>query len=174
MIKALAEQFIEYELGVKSISTIFSEHLYELDGFRDMFGAGRITQIISGETTDFHPPNIPDLTVRIDLHGTSAEPEFVALRPMMLEFPTKGVVTLICTSSDQRLRLTLVLDFGSERLPFDPERQIVVVDDGSVETIDHAIVRPKFIEALVLNGRLEVLNMRARMIASVERIRAFR
>lgn len=69
---------------------------------------------------------------------------------------------LTCTSSDKRLRLVLILDFGNERLPFDPERQIVVIDDGSVETIDYAMTRTKFVEALVSNGRLEVLNATTR------------
>ena len=127
-----------------------------------MFGTGRIASIHSGEIADFNPPDIPDLTVRIDMQGTSEEPEFVALRPTVLEFPTKGVAVLTCNSSDKRLRLVLILDFGNERLPFDPEQQIVVIDDGSVETIDYAITRTKFIEALVSNGRLEVLNATTR------------
>lgn len=45
VVKALAETLIEKKLGVRSYSTILEEHLYELEGFRDLFGE-RVVQLI--------------------------------------------------------------------------------------------------------------------------------
>jgi hypothetical protein len=63
---------------------------------------------------------------------------------------------LCCVSPDRRLELGLVLDFEHERLGFDPERDIRIEDDGSVEAVDHAIMRLRFLRGMVSNGRTEV------------------
>ena len=48
--------------------------------------------------------------------------------------------------------------FASERLAFQPDGGMRLVDDGSVACVDHAITRIKFIRGMVMNGRTEVLN----------------
>jgi hypothetical protein len=49
MVKALAEHFIEQEFGVKSDTTVYSEHLYELAGLAEFFGPILVGRIKAGE-----------------------------------------------------------------------------------------------------------------------------
>jgi len=50
VVKALAEYIIEQEFQVKSRSTIWREHLYELEGFRQLFASELIGRLKSGGT----------------------------------------------------------------------------------------------------------------------------
>src|SRR6185312_2074685 len=49
IISALAKGAIERELGVKSTHTIWEEHLYELDGFKKLFGDDLVRIIVNRE-----------------------------------------------------------------------------------------------------------------------------
>jgi hypothetical protein len=44
--------------------------------------------------------------------------------------------------------------FGS--LGFNPERDVRINDDGSVEATDHAMMRLRFLRGMISNGRTEV------------------
>jgi hypothetical protein len=60
-----------------------------------------------------------------------------------------ALAVLYCSSLDKRLNLGLGLDFENERLRFDPERDIRICDDGSVEALDHEMVRLRFLRGMV-------------------------
>lgn len=154
--KALAQHFIEGELGIKSRSTIYSEHLYELKGFHELLGRELITHIRNvGTAEGATPPEIPPISVRVDLHGSPIEAEFSNLQPLDLGVG-KGRAVLNCQSPDGRLRIGLLLDFEGERLGFDPECDVHISDDGSPEAVDHAIARLRFLRGMISNGRTEV------------------
>jgi hypothetical protein len=156
VVKALARRFVEVELGVKTRSTIYSEHLYELEGFHDLLGKDLVAHVRDvGSAEGVTAPKLPPISVRIDLRGSEAEVEFSNLQPVNLTIK-KGLAVLYCVSPDRRLQLGLILDFEHERLGFDPERDIRIEDDGSVEAIDHAIVRLRFLRGMISNGRTEV------------------
>jgi hypothetical protein len=77
VVKALAKHFLELELGVKSRSTIYSEHLYELEGFHELLGKDLVTHIRDvGSAEGVTAPKIPPISVRIDLGGSQDEAEF--------------------------------------------------------------------------------------------------
>lgn len=158
--RALAERFIETELRVKTLSTTYREHLYELAGFHPIIGKEIVSKLKSGELPEspLQALNMPDLTIRIDYAAREEhEIAFVKMRARKLAAGS-GVLVLYCESPDARSRLTLALDFANERLLFDPERQVEIVEDGSAETITHAITRLQFIRGMVFNGRTEVIN----------------
>lgn len=48
IIKALAELSIEQEFGIKSSTTVWREHLYELAGFKDVLGSSLVNHIVEG------------------------------------------------------------------------------------------------------------------------------
>ncbi len=52
LIRAMAADVIEKELNVKSQHTVWREHLYELAGFKQIFGAELIAQIAGGDKAD--------------------------------------------------------------------------------------------------------------------------
>jgi hypothetical protein len=84
-----------------------------------------------------------------------ANTEFSNLQPFNLTI-TKGLGVLYCVSLDRRLQLALTLDFAHERLGFDAEHGIRIKADDSVEAIDHAIMRLRFLRGMISNGRTEV------------------
>jgi hypothetical protein len=45
LVQALAELAIEHEFGIKSSDTVYREHLYELQGFREIFGNETVSAI---------------------------------------------------------------------------------------------------------------------------------
>lgn len=156
VVKALAEYFIEHELGVKSLSTIYSKHLYELEGFRDLLGEQlieHIRQVGTGEGVS--APKVAPISVRVDLRGAEDEAEFANLQPFNIVIKN-GLAVLYCVSPDRRLQVALTLDFEHERLGFDPERDTHIKDDDSVEAIDHAMMRMRFLRGMISNGRTEV------------------
>ena len=144
--RALAEYFIEHELGVKSRSTIYAEHLYELDGFRKLFGSEIVAKLKAGEAPAIDTlPVFPKLTIRLDPSAVVAERiAFENIRVVQSAI-TGGVAVLYCVSPDERLHLAVGLDFANERLVFQPTGGTHIVDDGSVSTIDHAIMRLRFL-----------------------------
>ena len=156
VVKALATHFLEAELRIKTPSTIYSEHLYELEGFHELLGTdlvGHIRNVGSGDGVT--APNIPPISVRIDLHGAEDEAEFANLQPVTLTI-MKGLAVLCCVSSDRRLEIALSLDFDHERLGFDPESDVRIKEDGSVEAVDHGMMRLRFFRGMISNGRTEV------------------
>ena len=141
VVKALATHFIESELGIKTRSTIYSEHLYELEGFQKLLGRELLTHIRDvGSGEGVTAPKVPPISIRVDLQGSQDEAEFANLQPFNPTV-TKGLAVLHCASLDGPVQLALVLDFDHERLGFDPERDVRISDDGSVEAVDHAMMR---------------------------------
>ena len=154
--QSLAELFIEAELGVKSYRTVLSEHLYELEGFHGIVGAELAARLKAGESPTIDaPPKFPTLTIRLDGRDQRATLDALSVQGFAV---TPGVLVLFCVSGDGRVRLGLGFDFANERLAFDPERGMLIADDRSVESVDHAIMRLRFFGGMVLNGRTEVFD----------------
>ncbi len=64
--KALAEYAVEHELGIKSMRTVWRQHLYELEGFRELLGDTVISALKSKEDLRLEMiPSMPHLSVRL-------------------------------------------------------------------------------------------------------------
>jgi len=59
VIAALAEYLIEHEFGILSQRTVWRQHLYELDGFREIIGARLVERIKKKERIP--PESLPKL-----------------------------------------------------------------------------------------------------------------
>lgn len=154
LIKALAEYLIEHEIGVKSRRTVWREHLYELDGFRNLLGQGLVAMLKSGNKPDIAEiPALPHLSVRLRDHAP-----FVSLEDLVPELvePHEGCLIVICCSKTTKLKVTITLNFSDERLIFDPTTDVAMQDDGSVAIVLAEIDRTKLIEGLIRNGQLEI------------------
>lgn len=154
MVKALAEHFIEKEFGVKSETTIWREHLYELQGFTDLFGVTLVARIKSNEMVplvDF--PAVPLLSIRI-----AHMPVFKSFEGMHGEFVDchTGKVNLLLTAPTGRASALLVLDFTAERLDFDIFEHLAIEDDGSVAGAQANLDRLRFVDRYLGNGKLEL------------------
>jgi hypothetical protein len=120
LMKSLAQIFIQDELGVPSLNKIFSEHFYELAGFKDILGESLTGRLQVGENvplTEF--PKIPPLTfgMRIRLQDGLRYPWLTAL-PFRVASCVGGRLVLETDDSLQPIRACLHLDFPKEELEF--------------------------------------------------------
>lgn len=154
MVKALAEHFIEKEFGVKSESTIWREHLYELQGFTDLFGSALVARVKVGEevpVADF--PAVPMLSISM-----AHMPRFMSFENMGAEIVDchAGKVNLLLTALGGQASALLVLDFTAERLDFEIFQHLAVEDDGSVAGAQANLDRLRFVDRYLGNGKLEL------------------
>lgn len=154
IIKALAEYFIEYELGLKSRKTIWKEHLYELNGFRDSLGISIVSDLKEKKKVDIRTiPKFPKLGIGLREHE-----KFQAFRYLNSEIieSIDGCLVVNCRSDNNLVDVVLILNLPDEHLVLDPLKNIGLKDDGSVEAIRNFIDRIQFVKGLFLNGKLEV------------------
>ena len=156
IMQALAEYFIEHELGIPSQKTIWREHLYELEGFRALLESEIINKLKEKENVEIASIKIfPKLSIRLRDHDRIDA--FEKMMPKIIG-ANDGRLLVRCVSSDQRVLMELFLNFAQERLEFDPFATVKVIDDGSVETINHMLDRISLCKGLLRNGQLEVWN----------------
>ena len=154
MVKVLAEHFIEKEFGVKSETTIWREHLYELQGFTDLFGAALVARIKAGEEVLLaNFPAVPMLSI-----GMAHMPRFKSFEGMRAEIVDchAGKVNLLLSEPAGRASALLVLDFAAERLDFEIFQHLAVDDDGSVAGAQADLDRLRFVDRYLGNGKLEL------------------
>jgi hypothetical protein len=155
LIQVLAEYLIEYELGVKSAQTIWREHLYELDGFRELIGHETVRALKEKRTLDFSLlPVSPSLSIRIRDHVSLGD--FEGMMPV-IDSAGGGSIVLECHSSDNLVHCFLELNFAEERLLFDAWEGVRVLDDRiSSVPFQYAADQGRLMKGLALNGQLEV------------------
>jgi len=110
LIKAIAACAIEKSFGIKSRHTVFREHLYELDGFREFFGPTLVSKIInSNSIDDVNEIEIPvsDFSIRYkDPYSALAN-----LRPLHARYEN-GVVQIVFESPGAYVRIEIRLYFS--------------------------------------------------------------
>ncbi len=154
LMKALAEYCVEHELGVASLRAIWHEHLYELDGFRRLFGDAVIKALKNREAVSIEIfPTLPRLSLRLRDRGNFDAFENLHARPIAC---SNGRVVLQCESKDGLFRAEVGLNFDAEHLEFDPTTAVIIRDDGSTLPLQKALDRLGFIKALYWNSELEV------------------
>ena len=66
LVQALAELAIESELGIKLQGTVWREHLYQIEGFRNILGEDITSRIIRKDATiDVSTIRFPSLSLRV-------------------------------------------------------------------------------------------------------------
>lgn len=154
LVRALAEIAIEEHFQVKSAMTVWREHLYELEGFREMFGEDSVRVIKdSGTLPETDWPSFPKLSVRLEGHDTYEPLE--GMTATMLGV-ADGVAVLECKSAACLTLLRLGLDFREERMRFDGEAGIASTDDKSALSARCFSRMQAFRLDYFLNGILEI------------------
>lgn len=159
-IKALAEFMVEEEFGIKSSQTIWREHLYELNGFKEAIGEELLGLFLEGYEFNKDCDNIfalienklPRISVRL---RNEEEQPFENLVPIVAGKKDKTII-LSCQSEKVPLEVLIGLDFGEERLVFYPLDGFNVNDNGTAESAKHAAESNRFIGRLFANGVFEV------------------
>jgi hypothetical protein len=154
IVKALAEHLIEVDLGIKSSDTVRREHLYELRGFRDLFGAETNRKLKAKENVDLEAlPMLPDLTFQVRHHAPYSAFQRMAGKVVGTK---DGIVGVLYTAPSGRVRAYVELDFPEERLRFDPKQSIETSDDGSADAMNDALDAHRLFRDVILNGVVEV------------------
>jgi hypothetical protein len=154
LVRALAEVAIEKEFGIQSASTVYREHLYELEGFREIFRALRVERIKTLAAigpSDW--PVLPRLSIRLVFHDPYEPLERMNTRIMKID---QGVALVECASEDSLTHLVLKLNFAEERLQADIMSNLDTVDDGSANSARAAAITGQFKLDYFKNGILEV------------------
>ena len=154
LIRDLTAYAIEFEFGVKSAATVYREHLYELEGFRNLVRKSICQRLKNRELVRLEElPAVPRLHV-----GLWDEEDYAPLSNLVAKAVAidGGVVYLECTSVDSRTRMLMGLDFPNERLLIDTTDHLISIDDGTEAAVHEAIAVMEFKKAYFGNGELVV------------------
>lgn len=158
LMQAFAELFIEDALGIKTEQTIWKEHLYELNGFKEILGQ-RLIDIFRERNFDIDVseiPQLPKLSIRL-----RDQSRFNALENMLVEslgWSDEKIIIVKCTKDNGLVVALIGLDFPEERLRIDISAGFAVYDDGTAVAAKFASDVMRFKEAYFSNGTLEVWN----------------
>jgi len=150
LIKTLAEYAVENELGVKSYRTILREHLYELEGFRALFGDATVGDLKARKSVAIERLSIPTrLSLRLQ-----DQPPFSSFERLCASVKAahQGIVQLHLQRDDGLFEANVLLSFPDERLVFDALRHAVVRDDGTATAARVMLDFVKFERAWIANG----------------------
>ena len=114
LMQSLAEVFIQEEMGVPSQRKIWQEHLYELEGFRRLFGDNLVARLKAKENVllaDF--PRIPPLTLNLK---EQTPYECLTALPFRAAACKEGTVFLVTDPNAQSMAVVLALNFPGESL----------------------------------------------------------
>jgi hypothetical protein len=117
LIKGLAERLIEHELGIPSLRTILSEHLYELAGFKLLLGAELSAKLTRAESVRIQElPSMFKLMIGLKERRFYECVKRLEYRPVSC---SGGVLVLETDPETQPMNVRLILDFPKETLEFD-------------------------------------------------------
>jgi len=154
VIKALAEFAIEHEFGVKSLRTFRSEHLYQLQGFRELFGSALVTELKEKRKIERnHFPSLPRLSFRT--RGSDSYPAFDNLIAEIVAIE-EGEVWVRCRTEPPILQIGIGLDVACECIDFDLKNGVRLDDDGSPKAVQYALDDNRFFHDMIRNGELEI------------------
>lgn len=157
LVEELAELAIEEFLGVQTASTVFEEHLYELAGFKRIFGQKLVDDIMAGKAIPVGL-NIDVPAISFQLHGKGPFEVFENLKPVCIMQEAHGV-RLDFERDDGRLRIKFHLNFRDERLEFDVHDGVFgVPDDDSSTFARHKAETLEFLAGYYGNGCLQIFD----------------
>lgn len=159
VVKSLAEYLIEFELGIKSLRTIHRQHFYELEGFKKFLSQDAIDGLkAKDDTTGPTSLQLPTLSIRLRDYNPFASLENLTVSKAGYG---DGCIVLQCTSTLFPIVVTLILDFASERLEFDPFQSIQIIDSEAVsvrEKVQVELDALNFANRLLGNAQIEVVD----------------
>jgi hypothetical protein len=156
IIEALAVLAIEQRLGVQTTATVWREHLYELRGWKSIFGDELIAGILAGDPTEGDEPVLPPI-LNVRLRRSPPYAPFERMNPLKAHFGS-GRVDVVYRSADGLVDLIFGLNFIAERIEFDCDKSIVARDDGSAAAARNLQALERFFRDYFGNGELQMWN----------------
>jgi hypothetical protein len=157
LIEELAELAIEEFLGVQTARTVFREHLYELAGFKRIFGQKLVDDILAGKAIPTGT-NVDVPAISFQLSGKGPFEVFENLKPVHIA-QENNKVRMEFERGDGRLRVKFHLNFGHERLEFEIHDGVFgMPDDDSSIYARHKAETIEFLAAYYGNGQIQIIN----------------
>lgn len=157
IIEKLAEMAIEEKLALKTSRTVYHEHLYELQGFKEIFDPDLVNRILQGEKIPSEERvHLPKISVR--LRGKAPFAPFENLLPVHRS--QEGTKVLVKFAREDGLVLfKFRLNFQEERFEFDiSDGMYGTADNGSSTFADVQAAVLEFQKWYLLNGCLEIID----------------
>jgi methylamine utilization protein MauJ len=156
IVRALATMAIEEVFGVETRGTNFRKHLYELDGFKRIFGPDIVGHLQRGTVPTEQPTvEMPDISVRIRRKNHYAPLE--GLRCTRAGHNGQKVhMQFESLQGDVKFRFSL--DFGAERIQFDIFNDVGFSDTGTAESAERVHEVKRFGQDYFGNGQLHIVN----------------
>ena len=153
---ALAERAIEEKLGVETSHTVWSKHLYELDGFKKIFGPDLVDHLVRGiPVTDERMVEIPDISVEVRRYPPYAPLSNLTIKGLRHE---GNILAMLYGSHDGLIDFRFRLDFANERLNFDIFSDIGQKDAGTAESAEAIAECSRFFRDYFGNGQLRIVD----------------
>ena len=156
IVRALATKAIEEVFGVDTRGANFRKHLYELDGFKKIFGPDIVDHMQKGTPLTEQPTvQMPDISVRIRRMNHYAPLE--GLRCTRIGH-TKQLVHMQFELLQGDVKFRFSLDFGAERINFDIFNDVGFSDAGTAESAERIHEVKRFGQDYFGNGQLQIVN----------------
>jgi hypothetical protein len=157
LIRAMAAHVIEKDLRIKSQYSVWTEHLYELAGFQQLFGPTITDRLKAKDATLMMSDVAPLPRIRV---GIKNKEPYAALDNFSVRNAAivEGKINLTISSDDGLVEIDLTLSFPEERMLFDVGNGIRFADDGSERSARQIISVYKFLSDYYGNGKLQIFN----------------
>lgn len=156
LMRNFAELAIEIQLGIMSLSTIHREHLYELEGFRNLMPKENIDCYKRGEGLSAeHEFDIPEYFTLLAQKGHEQFP-LCQMRIVQVVCFKHGII-LNLESPHATIKVRVVLNFSVEKLLFEPQRDLLVIPSRDrQDVVREELSAVRFRRCIFSNGRLEI------------------
>ena len=156
LMKNLAELAIGKTAGIRRSHTIWREHLYEVQGFRNIIPDDILDMLENTkEVPEGTTIEMPERYTVLARKGAEVH-AFEGMSPELVG-QVEGGMALDFVSNDAVVRIRTIVDFSNERLRFDPVRGLGFVSNREDEQhIKHEIKVLEFQRCVLGNGHLEV------------------
>lgn len=156
LLKNLAELAIEQRTGIRRSHTIWREHLYEVQGFREIIPDDILKMLENSEPVpEGTAIEMPDRYTVLARRGADVH-AFEEMKPEIVG-QVEGGMVLEFVLNDEAVRIRAVLNFSEERLIFDAVHGIGFVPDrDDKQHVRYEIDVLEFQRCILSNGHLEV------------------
>jgi hypothetical protein len=156
LLRKLAEKAIEDGFGIPTRSTEFAQHLYELRGWKKVFGDDLVCRLLCGAgPLEGEQVDMPSISVRLRQRPPYMPMENMEIAGLDVQ---DAIIKVAYKSADGLFEIRFQLDFGEERLLFAIDDGIYGRDDGSVAAAEYRREFHRFLRDYFLNGELLILN----------------
>ena len=153
IIRALAKHMINTHFGLPTAEDIWRKHLYEVSGFKEVFGENEINFILSNDYVSRRRISLSEpISIRQWNDKRYGVFDTLKTRINSIKF---GRVFMQCFSPDRLFSVELIIDFAEDRIYLDVENSRVLKGEGNSQ-IRHQIDHLRFLDDLLHNGEVEI------------------